>query len=124
MEHCCFRLMYSYLVSQSYSRVRVKLILVHVDELGVDSHEIREVFLAKIYELSNPRFSIGGLEDDFRCKRYHILYKCSYDTYSCPSIVAHSNIAFNTFAILFSIQWQWMNTHPKIGRSFKQLSVC
>lgn len=39
----------------------------HIDELGVDSHEIREVFLAKIYELSNPRFSMGGMEDDFRC---------------------------------------------------------
>ena len=37
------------------------------DELGVDSHEIRELFLAKIYELSNPRFSVGGMEDDFRC---------------------------------------------------------
>lgn len=40
------------------------------DELGVDSHEIREVFLAKIYELSNPRFSVGGIEDDFRCKMH------------------------------------------------------
>ena len=38
------------------------------DELGVDSHEIREVFLAKIYELSNPRFSMGGMEDDFQCE--------------------------------------------------------
>ena len=34
----------------------------------MDSHEIREVFLAKIYELSNPRFSTGGMEDDFRCE--------------------------------------------------------
>lgn len=39
-----------------------------VVELGIDSHEMREIFLAKIYELSNPSSSVGGMEDDFLCK--------------------------------------------------------
>lgn len=34
-------------------------------ELGIDSHEMREIFLAKIYELSNPSSSMGAMEDDF-----------------------------------------------------------
>lgn len=34
-------------------------------ELGIDHHEMREIFLSKIYELSNPSSSIGGMEDDF-----------------------------------------------------------
>ena len=52
------------------------MIKLNADELGVDNHEIREVFLAKIYELSNPRFSVGGMEDDFRCKS--LRYTCMY----------------------------------------------
>lgn len=39
----------------------------------MDSHEIREVFLAKIYELSNPRFSLGGMQDDFQCNIISLL---------------------------------------------------
>ena len=39
-----------------------------VVELGIDSHEMREIFLAKIYELSNPSSSMGAMEDDFLCK--------------------------------------------------------
>ena len=46
---------------------------VHTDELGVDSHEFREVFLAKIYELSNPSSCVGGMEDDFRCEMKRII---------------------------------------------------
>lgn len=34
-------------------------------ELGIDNNEIREIFLAKIYELSNPSSSVGRMEDDF-----------------------------------------------------------
>lgn len=34
-------------------------------ELGIDSNEMREIFLAKIYELSNPSSSVGKMEDDF-----------------------------------------------------------
>lgn len=37
-------------------------------ELGIDNPEMREIFLAKIYELSNPSSSVGGMEDDFLCK--------------------------------------------------------
>lgn len=40
----------------------------HAVELGIDSHEMRELFLAKIYELSNPSSSVGAMEDDFMCK--------------------------------------------------------
>jgi hypothetical protein len=40
-------------------------------ELGIDSNEIREIFLAKIYELSNPSSSMGKMEDDFLCKLVH-----------------------------------------------------
>ena len=42
--------------------------LLNAAELGVDSHEIREMFLAKIYELSNPSSNTGGMEDDFLCE--------------------------------------------------------
>lgn len=38
------------------------------DELDIDSPEIREIFLAKIYELSNPSSALGELEDDFKCE--------------------------------------------------------
>lgn len=34
-------------------------------ELGIDSNEMREILLAKIYELSNPSSSMGKMEDDF-----------------------------------------------------------
>ena len=40
-------------------------------ELGIDSHEIREIFLAKIYELSNPCSSGERMEDDFLRKLVH-----------------------------------------------------
>ena len=39
-------------------------------ELRIDSHEMREIFLAKIYELSNPSSSVGKMEDDFLCKLF------------------------------------------------------
>ena len=38
------------------------------DELEIDSPEIREIFLAKIYELSNPSSAMEELEDDFKCE--------------------------------------------------------
>ena len=38
-------------------------------ELGIDSAEIRELFLSKIYELSNPSGSVAGMQDDFHCKQ-------------------------------------------------------
>ncbi len=48
----------------------------------MDSHEIREVFLAKIYELSNPRFSLGGMEDDFRCMSNSLILHNNF-TWQC-----------------------------------------
>ena len=37
-------------------------------ELGVDSAEMRELFLSKIYELSNPSGHMADMQDDFRCE--------------------------------------------------------
>ncbi len=37
------------------------------EELGIDSPEVREIFLAKIYELGNPGAS-SEMEDDFLCE--------------------------------------------------------
>ena len=37
-------------------------------ELGVDSAEMRELFLSKIYELNNPSGSVTGMQDDFHRK--------------------------------------------------------
>lgn len=39
-----------------------------IAELGVDNAEIRELFLSKIYELSNPSGNVAGMHDDFRCE--------------------------------------------------------
>ena len=41
--------------------------LISVD-LGIDSPEIRELFLARIYELSNPAADEEEMEDDFLCE--------------------------------------------------------
>lgn len=43
----------------------ISLVFFTVAELGIDNNEIREIFLAKIYELSNPSSSMGKMEDDF-----------------------------------------------------------
>ena len=43
-----------------------------VAELGVDSAEIRELFLAKIYELCNPSRNMAEMQDDFRCESNHV----------------------------------------------------
>ena len=37
-------------------------------ELGVDSAEIRELFLSKIYELRNPSKNEDNMQDDFCCE--------------------------------------------------------
>ena len=37
-------------------------------DLGIDSPEIRELFLARIYELSNPTADEEDMEDDFLCE--------------------------------------------------------
>ena len=39
-------------------------------ELGVDSPEIRELFLSKIYDLSNPTRNMDDMQDDFCCEYY------------------------------------------------------
>ena len=44
------------------------IVLISAVELGIDSHEMRELFLSKIYELSNPSSSVGAMEDDFLCE--------------------------------------------------------
>ena len=36
-------------------------------ELGITGHEVREIFLAKIYELSKP-VAPGKMADNFCCK--------------------------------------------------------
>lgn len=40
----------------------------HAAELGVDSPEIRELFLSKIYELNNPSSNMADMQDDFLCE--------------------------------------------------------
>lgn len=37
-------------------------------ELGIVGHEVREIFLAKVYELSKPTSNVGRMEDDFLCE--------------------------------------------------------
>lgn len=48
--------------------INFKRLQIITAELGIDSHEMREIFLAKIYELSNPSSTMGAMEDDFLCK--------------------------------------------------------
>ena len=37
-------------------------------DLGIDGPEVREIFLAKIYELRNPSSEVETEEDDFLCE--------------------------------------------------------
>lgn len=45
-----------------------------IAELGVDSAEMRELFLSKIYDLCNPSRNLAEMQDDFRRKFTSVLH--------------------------------------------------